>query len=209
MNTMPDTLYLKINEILEGEQLSISAITRNLKGVGFDEHRLVMTGYLRALKDMGKLNEVDIPPSKVYSKIPEVENADHFLDLYSAISKSIVYVDKRMRLPVVVYIFTRVLERPVFKAELAKMNFNPGNINDALHSSESLIAESSNENLREYITGISKIKIPSMDSAYEISRESTELISYSNDVLIKLLKSSVDVSGMVPKTKSTSLDDFS
>ena len=206
---MADTLYLKIIKILEGKQLSISAITRNLKGVGFDEHRLVMTGYLRALKDMGKLNEVEIPPSKVYSNVLEVEHADSFVDLYSAISKNIEYVDKRMRLPVAVYIFTRVLERPVFKEEIVKVGFSSKNINDALISSESLITESTNENLREYISGISKIKIPSMDTAYEINKESIELINYSNDVLIKLLKSSVDVSGMVPKTKSTSLDDFS
>lgn len=206
---MSDTLHSKIYELLEGKQLSISAITRNLKDVGFDEHRLVMTGYLRALKDMGKLNEVDIPPSKVYSKVQEVENEDSFVDLYSAISKNIEYIDKRMRLPVAVYIFTRVLERPVFKEEIVKMGFSPKNINDVLNSSERLIAESSNENLREYVSGISKIKIPPADPAYEVSRESNELISYSNDVLIKLLKSSVDVSGMVPKTKSTSLDDFS
>lgn len=206
---MADTLHLMINKLLEGKQLSISAITRNLKEVGFDEHRLVMTGYLRALKDMGKLNEVEIPPSKVYSKVQEMVNEDSFVDLYSAISKNIVYVDKRMRLPVAVYIFTRVLERPVFKEEVTKMGFKAKNIDDSLHGSESLIVESSIENLQEYISSISKIKIPVHDPAYEISRESTELISYSNDVLIKLLKSSVDVSGMVPKTKSTSLDDFS
>jgi effector-binding domain-containing protein len=205
---MSDKLHLKINEILEGKQLSISAITRNLKDVGFDEHRLVMTGYLRALKDIGKLNEVEIPPSKVYSKVQEVENEDDFGDLYSAISKYIVDVDKRMRLPVAVYIFTRVLERPAFKEEIIKIGFSPKNINDTLDIPDSLVIESSNENLHEYISGISKIKIPFNDHAYEIARESTELINYSNDVLIKLLKSSVDVSGMVPKTKKTRLNDF-
>ncbi|WP_406660790.1 hypothetical protein V7O66_13255 [Methanolobus sp. ZRKC3] len=205
---MSDTLHSKINEILEGKQLSISAITRNLKETGIDEHRLIMTGYLRALRDMGKLNEVEIPPSKVYSMVQEVENEDAFDDLYSAISKHIMGIDTNMRLPVAVHIFTSVLERPIFREEIIKMGISPKTINDTLHTSESLVASSSNENLKEYISGISKIKIPPMDPAYEVDRETDELIKHSNDLLLKILKSSVDVSGMIPKTKRTRIDDY-
>ena len=46
---------------------SISRLSRDLEKDGAKLHRLVLTGYLQALAEMGVLKEHDIPPSKVFS----------------------------------------------------------------------------------------------------------------------------------------------
>jgi DNA-binding HxlR family transcriptional regulator len=59
-----------IIECLKEGDKSISKITRDLKKEGHDYHRLVITGYLRAMADLGVIKEKPIPPSKVYSVVP-------------------------------------------------------------------------------------------------------------------------------------------
>ena len=67
---MEEKLNLKLFELLEGRQLSISGLSRELKAGGIDEHRLILTGYLRALRDLNILEEFEVPPSKIYA-LPE------------------------------------------------------------------------------------------------------------------------------------------
>lgn len=55
-----------ILELLTKEGKSISALSRELEERGFRFHRLILTGYLRALTDMKILKERDVPPSKIY-----------------------------------------------------------------------------------------------------------------------------------------------
>ncbi len=78
----PDTekpLGIPIHQVLkEKNQLSISGIARELKDQGFDEHRLVVTGYLRALRDIGDLAEINILPSKIY--MLKNGTSDHIFD---------------------------------------------------------------------------------------------------------------------------------
>ena len=68
--TMAEKLNFKVMELLDGKQLSISGLSRELKAEGIEEHRLVLTGYLRALRDLELLEETEVPPSKIYS-LPE------------------------------------------------------------------------------------------------------------------------------------------
>ncbi|NLO31154.1 MAG: hypothetical protein GX120_11915, partial [Methanosarcina mazei] len=56
---MAEKLNLKVMELLNGRRLSISGLTRELKAEGIEEHRLVLTGYLRALRDLELLDEVE------------------------------------------------------------------------------------------------------------------------------------------------------
>jgi len=67
---MEEKLNLKLFELLEGRQLSISGLSQELKAGGIDEHRLILTGYLRALIDLNILEEFEVPPSKIYA-LPE------------------------------------------------------------------------------------------------------------------------------------------
>lgn len=204
---MPENLCSSINEILEGKQLSISAITRELKEIGVNEHRLVMTGYLRALRDMKKLDEVDIPPSKVYRKIDGKEDNSQ-VDVYSLIAREIKHFDNNIALPLAVYVFTGILDRPVFKEELLKMGFTSKNISDHLSRPKHMIKESRNENIREYISGITKIAIPPADPAYEADVIDDDLRKNANCLLIKIIRLSLDMSGLTPRTKRTTIADF-
>jgi len=58
---MEENLNSKLLELLEGRQLSISGLSRELKARGIEEHRLVLTGYLRALRDLNILEENEVP----------------------------------------------------------------------------------------------------------------------------------------------------
>jgi hypothetical protein len=204
---MPENLYSHLNEILEGKQLSISAITRELKEIGINEHRLVMTGYLRALRDLKKLTEVEIPPSKVYIKA-EIKGENALYDVYSLITRETRYLEPDIALPVTVYVITNLLDRPVFKEELNKIGFSSKNINDCLSRSSHLIKESRNEGLKEYAVSITKFTIPVSDPAYETDQVSSELMKYANHLLLRILKQSVDTSGLNPRTKKTTINDF-
>ena len=96
---MSQNLNEKINDVLADRQLSISAITRELKDKGFAEHRLVLTGYLRALRDLKKLQEIEVPPSKVYKR---VESHEKCTDIYSMVGDQIKNLD--MEVPPLLFI---------------------------------------------------------------------------------------------------------
>lgn len=203
--TMSDNIYLLITEILKGRQLSISGVTRELKDKGIDEHRLVMTGYLRALKDLRKVNEVEIPPSKVYSIVGVEEAVNE--DIYTLISMHIKSVDSSLMVPVAAYVLSRTLERPVFKEEFTRMGLSSKILTDYLSSPNCLLVQS-DKNPKEYASGITKIKIPTGEPAYELKNVNMDVIKHSNCILFKIIRSSVDLAGLIPKTKSTSLGDF-
>ncbi len=202
---MSDTIYLFVNEILKGRQLSISGVTRELKDRGMDEHRLVMTGYLRALKDLNILNEVEIPPSKVYS-IVETEQSDNE-DIYSLIAEQIKHIEPFLMIPVATYVLSRTLDRPVFKEEFIRMGLSGKSLTDYIASVNCAISPT-DKNPKEYAAGITKIKIPLGEPAYEIKNVTEEIVKNSNCILFKIVRSSVDLGGLIPKTKSTSITDF-
>ena len=64
---MSDKFLTVILNMLKNSQMSISSVSRELKTNGYDLHRLIITGYLRALHDTGYLEEKEIPPSKVFT----------------------------------------------------------------------------------------------------------------------------------------------
>jgi hypothetical protein len=200
---MPETLYSKINRILEGRQLSISGITRELKSEGFTEHRLVLTGYLRALRDMEKLNEMEIPPSKVYTRIEVKEEEPD--DIYTTICSHLRELELDMRMPVCVYILSRLFQRPAFRKELALAGINQNHIRKYMESVDHLVMESTDRNLKKYRMDITKIEIPPSDPAYEILKKDGEIIATANNILIEILKNEIDISGLIPRTKQTKL----
>ncbi len=129
--TMAEKLNLKVMELLDGKQLSISGLTRELKAEGIEEHRLVLTGYLRALRDLEFLNEREVPPSKIYAlpekgKTPLPENGKEPSptasstpeDIYLISRNQLLKIDLDFRIPVGVYVIYRLFERPCFRREL-------------------------------------------------------------------------------------------
>ena len=62
-----------IIECLGKDGKSISALSKDLESRGIKMHRLIITGYLRAMTDLGYLKEREIPPSKIYQPIKPVQ----------------------------------------------------------------------------------------------------------------------------------------
>lgn len=199
---MSGNLYEKIHEILDGKQLSISGITRELRNNGFNEHRLVLTGYLRALRDLDRLNEVEIPPSKVYS---QMDNEELFEDIYSLIAINLRDLDLDIRVPVGVFTMSALFRRPVFNCELNLAGLNQGNITKYLETPDCIVGESTDKNLKKFRTDISKIEVPSSNIAYEVTANDEHVVKLANEMLLEMLKNVVDISGLVPKTKQTKL----
>ena len=197
---MSGNLYEKIHEILDNKQLSISGITRELRGKGFNEHRLVLTGYLRALRDLDRLNEVEIPPSKVYS---QMDNEELFEDIYSLIAIHLRNLDLDIRVPVGVFTMSALFKRPVFNCELNRVGLNQKHIMKYLEMANCIVRESKDKNLKEFRADISKIDVSLSDIAYEIAATDEHVVALANEMLLEMLKNIVDISGLVPKTKQT------
>jgi hypothetical protein len=199
---MAEALYSKIFRLLDNRQLSISGITRDLKSKGIDEHRLIMTGYLRALRDLKKLDEIEVPPSKTYKLSDNVEKEED--NIYSLIGHHLKDVPASKRIYVAIYVFSSLLERPVFRAELKSMGFHENTIMDAVQKGNPII-EIPEKDIKILRNSITRISIPSVDPAYEISGKDNDNLRYVGIVLLPVLKALMNLEGLVPKTKQTKL----
>jgi len=101
-----------LTECLGRDGLSISALAKELESRGVKQHRLLITGYLRALTDMGYLKEREIPPSKIYQVSKPLPDS-----IYDAVGKACRKVTND---PDELILFTlfRIFKRPVFDTEL-------------------------------------------------------------------------------------------
>jgi hypothetical protein len=199
---MAEALYSKIFRLLDNRQLSISGITRDLKSKGIDEHRLIMTGYLRALRDLKKLDEIEVPPSKTYKLSDNVEKEED--NIYSLIGHHLKDVPASKRIYVAIYVFSYLLERPVFRAELKSMGFHENTIMDAVQLGN-LIIEIPEKDIKILRNSITRITIPSVDPAYEITGKDHDNLQYVGIVLLPVLKALMNLEGLIPKTKQTKL----
>ncbi|MCX8174161.1 MAG: hypothetical protein N3F63_06125 [Thermoplasmata archaeon] len=112
-----------ILEILKNNaEKSINQIHRELmqRQDAGSPHRLMVTGYLQALADMGILSEKKVPPAKVYALSPTYRR-----DIYSALKRIIDqkgYEGERA-VEVYAYILNKIFKRPVLEDELLFANF--------------------------------------------------------------------------------------
>lgn len=110
-----------ILDILKRGDRSISSITRELEAGGHKYHRLTVTGYLKAMADMGLVREREIPPSKVYSLAPHKRR-----DLYGALGDNARSLNlgykKESRL--CLQVLETLFGRPVFQSELERCGYD-------------------------------------------------------------------------------------
>ncbi|MCL5437132.1 MAG: hypothetical protein M1417_00305 [Candidatus Thermoplasmatota archaeon] len=108
-----------ILEELKVEPVSISGLVRKLKSRGINMHRLVLTGYLKALTDSGVIRERPIPPSKIFIPVSGKE-----VTIYEALANACEEnrLDSRTAAAVAVYTLERLFHRPVFRRELNEMH---------------------------------------------------------------------------------------
>ncbi|MFZ2499293.1 hypothetical protein [Methanosarcina sp.] len=222
---MEEKLNLKLLELLEGRQLSISGLSRELKAEGIDEHRLILTGYLRALRDLEILEEFEVPPSKIYA-LPERDKElspekgiEHVSetgkevrfteppeqeDIYSIFRTQLIKIDLDFKIPVGVYVISRLFERPCFRRELKLIGITQKHLDHYL-AKPGMVCEAPDSHLKKARADITKIEIPPDDPAYEIRENKEEVTRLANEVLAGLIKHRVDLEGLVAKSKQTTL----
>ncbi|HEU12676.1 MAG: hypothetical protein ACP5G5_00335 [Thermoplasmata archaeon] len=101
----------RIIEILNQDEKSISSISKQLESEGTKIHRLTLTGYLMALRDLNILKEKEIQPSKIYS-VNSVEERN----IYEIIGEFIS--DHPESGDLCVYILHQLFRRPILKYEI-------------------------------------------------------------------------------------------
>ncbi|MCE8422397.1 MAG: hypothetical protein J5U16_00520 [Candidatus Methanoperedens sp.] len=188
---MPDQFYNILMEMLAQKQMSISSIARELKKTGIDQHRLILTGYLRALHDMGFLEETDIPPSKVY-----VFKGKTKRDIYTIIKEHLNNIDVTERPEIAVYLLSSLFHRPCFKYELELLGIEA--------QRTKTIRESKDSRLKEHRASVTRIKIPQDDPAFEIS-ENESVALRTNEILFDIIHNLIDLEGIKAKSLQTKL----
>jgi len=193
---MSEKFFNVIINMLKERQLSISSISRELKSEGYDQHRLIITGYLRALYDTGYLVEQEIPPSKVYS----YNHRGQETDIYRILEDRLKDVDPEYRYPVAVYILTSLLNRPCFRYELSLVGITP--------QSSPYVRESRSERLKEFREDISRFDVPEGDKAYEMNGHDAGVILHSSDIIYGIMKNLLDLTGLKSRYHPTLITDY-
>lgn len=105
---------------IRDKERSISALTKQLESDGYNFHRLFVTGYLKALADVGMLREKEIPPAKVYTASAHREE-----NLYEMIGERCreAASDQPAQTRLAVATLQRLFRRPVFLRELRECGF--------------------------------------------------------------------------------------
>jgi hypothetical protein len=105
---------------IRDQERSISALTKQLESDGYSFHRLFVTGYLRALADLGVLREKEIPPAKVYTA-----SAHRDVNLYEMVGERCreAAADGPAQTRLAVAALQRLFRRPVFLRELRESGF--------------------------------------------------------------------------------------
>lgn len=110
--------YRILIECLGKDGKSISALSKDLEGMGFKYHRLIVTGYLRALTDTGVLRERDVPPSKIYQPVKPVSES-----IYETIGKACRKLSPDAD-ELILYVLFKLFRRPIFTSELKLAGVN-------------------------------------------------------------------------------------
>jgi hypothetical protein len=105
---------------IRDQERSISALTKALEADGYSFHRLFVTGYLKALSDVGMLREKEIPPAKVYTA-----SAHREANLYEMVGDRCREAtrDEPAQSRLAVAVLHRLFRRPVFLRELRECGF--------------------------------------------------------------------------------------
>ncbi|MBC7109995.1 MAG: hypothetical protein H5T46_03155 [Archaeoglobi archaeon] len=182
-------LYEKIKEILKDRELSISSISRELEKKGDKIHRLALTGYLKALRDLGVLEERDVPPVKLFSLSSLVDS-----DIYSLVRRELEKLEEERRDRTGVFILMKILNRALTERELEKAGINPRG------KGISIVSE---EERREYMK--SGLKISEDERMYCFSGNNAEVLHDSVTILSSLVRDLTGMRGLYPKFKQKKL----
>lgn len=175
----PERLKDLIIKYVKEEERSISSLSRRLEGEGHKMHRLVLTGYLKALTDVGVLREKEIPPAKVYTTSAHSEK-----NIYEAVGERCMALNLKEdeKAQVAVYILQRLFHRPIFFEELKQCGFKEG-----ADEAEQVTGEERRE-AKAALTR-ANVHLPYNDPAYVIKKDYESIfIEALSDIVIEMLR---------------------
>ncbi len=189
----PDkVLKEEIFDILKSDGKSISALSRDLEERGINIHRLILTGYLRALTDYNYLKEKEVPPAKVYVSVKGKEK-----DIYEMVGEFSRRLESGPDADLLIlYSLNRLFRRPVFFEELRKAG-----VRDMPSTRQVDIEE--RQEAKKFIQRAG-LKVGDLNLAYR--NDDPEMVSRYEDLLSMILCDLMSFSRLVRDTKQTKLD---
>jgi len=181
-----------IFEILKNDGKSISALSRELVERDINIHRLILTGYLRALTDCNYLKEKEVPPAKVY--VP-VKGRDK--DVYEMIGESCRKLENGQEADLLLlFSLNRLFRRPVFFEELRRAG-----VRDMPSSKQVGVQE--RQEARKFVQRAG-IKVADLNLVY--LHEDPSLVPRFEELLSMMLSDLLSFSSLIRDTKQTKLD---
>lgn len=176
---------------LKEEERSISSLTRQLRKDGYKFHRLYLTGYLKAMSDVGLLREKNLPPSKIYTT-----SAYRGQNLYEAIGAECraVEVEERKQVRMAIAVLQKLFHRPIFLREIKECGF--GTQIDAVQASKE-----DREEARRALLKIG-IQVPTNEPAYCVQERRDPA---KEELLVKVLIQKFEAASLVQGTKQARL----
>ncbi len=148
---------------VRNQERSISALTKQLENDGYSFHRLFVTGYLKALADVGMLREKDIPPAKVYTASAHRES-----NLYEMVGERCreAFPEEASQTRLAVAVLQKLFRRPVFLREMREAGF-PGAVDASAAPKEE------REEVRRALMKLG-LQIPTNEPAYRVEERRNE-----------------------------------
>jgi DNA-binding HxlR family transcriptional regulator len=191
----PERLKDLVIKYIKEEERSISSLSRRLEEEGYKMHRLVLTGYLKALTDVGILREKEIPPAKVY-----MTSAHRDKNIYEALGEKCraLNVDGDEQAQVAVYIMQRLFHRPIFFEELKQCGFKEP-VDDA--------QQITGDDRREAKAALTKanVHLPYNDPAYLVNKDYEDIFF---DIMSEIMIENFKAKRLVVGTKQLKLGDL-
>lgn len=178
---------------VRSEERSISALTKALEADGHSFHRLFVTGYLRALSDVGMLREKEIPPAKVYTASAHREQ--NLYELVGELSRRDA-ADESAQARLAVAVLQKVLRRPIFLRELRESGL-AGAIDAPA------VAREEREEARRALMKLG-LEIPSNEPAYRVEDRRNET---RDAILCELIVRRFGLASLVLDTKQMKLTE--
>jgi hypothetical protein len=147
--------YKLILDEINGEEKSITGIQKSLEEKGINMHRLVLTGYLNAMVELGILHEKEIKPARIFSF-----SAKNNHDIYTIVGSCMKRFNEETAGYNSLLVLNYLFERPVFNRELERCNVKVPDKNVKVINSSSR---------NEYVKKLAEInvKIPSTSTLLE------------------------------------------
>jgi hypothetical protein len=142
-------------------------------------HRLVLTGYLKALTDVGVLREKEIPPAKVYTTSAHRER-----DIYEIVGEKCLALNVKedQKPQIAIYILQKLFHRPIFFEELKQCGFK-----EVVEDAEQITGDER----REAKAALTKadVHLPYNDPAFLVNKDYEDVFyEVLSDIMIETFK---------------------